>query len=95
MIIKKNGKTKNQLLICLENLKSEFAKEISGNDVKITNITDGYSIKGEKKFLFLNFWVDAKIIAKEQEFELSWETNAPEGKVKEAMKNVEEILEKC
>ena len=95
MIIEKKDKTKEQLLGCLEKLKSEFAGELNKNEVNIQQITDGYSIKATKKILFLSFWVNAKIIAKNGEFELNWETNAPENKVNEAMKQIISTLEKC
>lgn len=93
MQIPKPGKTKKQLLQSLEELKSSFAKEISGNDVAIGNIPDGYQIKAEKKIMFMKFWVNARIIAMEQAYELAWETNAPEGKVNDAINKVKSVLE--
>jgi hypothetical protein len=61
--------------------------------VAIENIPDGYQIKAEKKILFMKFWVNAKIIAMEEAYELTWETNAPAGKVNEAFDKVKSVLE--
>jgi hypothetical protein len=94
LIISKPGKTKEQLLGNLENFKSEFSKFIAENNVKIRDITDGFNVRGEKKFLFMSFWIDANIIAGEGVYKLGWETNAPKNKVDEAMAKVKEVLEK-
>jgi hypothetical protein len=95
ILIYKPGKTRSQLLECLEALKSEFTDQISEYDVKINKLPDGYSIDAEKKFLFLTFWIRAKILVREHEFDIIWETNAPDSKVKAAIEKVRNILEKC
>src|SRR4030095_16880728 len=95
MQIKKPGKSKEQLLSCLAKLETEFKSLIAENDIKLTNVADGYLINAEKKILFLTFWVNAKLIAMDEVFELTWETNAPEVKVKEALGSVINVLEKC
>lgn len=46
-----------------------------------------------KKDSLLNFTRDAEIIARDGEYELSWETNAPQGKVEDAMKKIEQTLQ--
>lgn len=84
-----------ELLKCLETLKVEFQNKISEYKVDISKIGDGYRIQGKKKIILITFWVDAEIIAMDECFELSWKTNAPESKVKEAMEKVKEVLEKC
>ena len=43
-IISKPGKSKQELLESLEKLKEKFKHEISGNDVEVTKITDGYKV---------------------------------------------------
>lgn len=91
-IIERPGKTKQELLDSLANLKEKFKSEIAGNDIEITEITDGYRVRGEKRFI-VKFYVDAQIIAKDGEYELSWETNAPKGKVDEAIQQIEDILQ--
>ncbi len=92
--IPKPGKSKQELLLKLENFKSDYSKQINENDVKIEKITDGYNIKAEKKVLFLTFYVNADIIAKDYEYLITWESNAPDSKVNEALEKVKEILEK-
>ena len=94
MNIPKPGKTKKELLVKLESFKNDYSKEIGENDVKIEKITDGYNIKAEKKVLFMTFHVNADIIAKDNEYIITWESNAPEGKVNEALAKVKEALEK-
>ncbi len=90
-IIEKPGKSKQELLDSLEKLKEKFKYEISGNDVEVTKITDGYKVHAEKRFI-INFHVDAEIIASDGQYEISWETNAPQGKVEDAMKKIEQTL---
>ncbi len=92
--IPKPGKTKQELLDKLEGLKTELSKQVDDNNVKIEKINDGYNIKAEKKVLFMSFYVDANIIAKEGNYEITWESNAPDSKVNEALEKVKEALEK-
>lgn len=92
--IPKPGKTKQELLQKLESIKTEYSKDIADNDVKIANITDGFNIRAEKQVLFLTFHVDANIIAKDGGYEITWESNAPENKVNEALEKVKALLEK-
>lgn len=92
--IPKPGKSKQVLLEKLERFKSAYSKQINENEVKIEKITDGYNIKAEKKVLFMTFHVYADIIAKDNEYVITWESNAPNSKVIEALEKVKEILEK-
>ena len=92
--IPKPGKSKQELLQKLENIKADYSKDITENNVKINNITDGFNIKAEKQVLFLTFHVDANIIAKDGGYEITWESNAPENKVIEALDKVKALLEK-
>lgn len=92
--IPKPGKSKQELLEKLESLKSEFTRESAENDVKIEKITDGYNLKAEKQVLFITFYVDANIIAKDGSYEITWVSNAPENKVNEALEKVKEVLGK-
>lgn len=92
--IPKPGRSKQDLLDKLENLKSDFSRQSAENDVKIEKITDGYNLKAEKQVLFITFYVDANIIAKDGCYEITWESNAPESKVNEALEKVKEVLEK-
>lgn len=94
LTIPQPGKSKQQLLAKLEDLKKDMQKQVENNEVTLTPITDGYNIKAEKKVLFLNFYVDANIVVKDEAFELSWETNAPESKVEEAIEKIKIALEK-
>lgn len=87
------GKTKQQLLEKLEVLKKELLKQADKNEVIISAINDGYNIKAEKQVLFLTFYVDANIIAKDGIYEIFWKTNAPESKVNEAIDKVKKLLE--
>ena len=93
MLINRPGKSKEQLLSSLNSLRNNFAKEIADNDVCIESVTDGFLIKAEKKILFMTFWVNAKIKAVEEAYELTWETNVPAGKVNEAIDKVKKVLE--
>ena len=92
--IPKPGKSKQELLEKLENFKAEYTRKIDENGIKIEKIADGYSIKAEKKVLFMTFHVNADLIAKDNEYVITWESNAPDSKVNEALEKVKEILEK-
>lgn len=92
--ISKPGKSKKELLDKLENFKKEYSKQINENEITLEKITDGYSIKAEKKVLFMTFHVNADIIAKDNEYIITWESNAPESKVNEALEKVKELLSK-
>ena len=92
--IPKPGKSKQELLEKLERFKSDYSKQIVENDAKIEKITDGYNIKVEKKVLFMTFYVNADIIVKDEGYEITWESNAPESKVNEALDKVRIELEK-
>ncbi len=95
LTVQKPGKTKQQLLDCLEQIKDKFKGDISKNDVVLDKISGGYNVTAEKKILFMTFWVKSKVLAEDGKFELTWETNAPESKVEEAMDGVKKILEDC
>lgn len=94
LTIPQPGKTKQQLLDKLEELKKDMLKQTEDNDVTLSVINDGYNLKAEKQVLFMTFFVDANIIAKDGEYEITWKTNAPESKVNEALEKVRLALEK-
>lgn len=96
MTISKPGKSKKDLLDCLEKLKSKFKDEIEQYNVQITPNKDGYKIQGEKKVLFVNFSVNVDIVAKDGEFEIDYETNnVPKSKVNEALEQIKQVLKSC
>lgn len=90
-IIERPGKTKQELLESLSNLKEKFKSEIADNNVEVTEIPDGYRVRGEKRFI-VKFYVDAQIIAMDGAYELSWESNAPQSKIEEAIQQIENVL---
>ena len=93
--INKPGKTKQELLKSLENLKSDFSKEIEEYDIKLTPITDGYNLKGSKKIVFVEFSVDVNIKAEDGKFLIDYKAkNVPQGKIDEALVKVKEVLNK-
>ncbi|MBK9405528.1 MAG: hypothetical protein WBQ38_13410 [Ignavibacteria bacterium] len=96
MIIDKPGKSKQELLNSLEKLKTDFAKEISEYDVKLSPITDGYNLKGSKKIVFIEFSVDVNIQAEEGKYVINYTSkNVPQGQIDKAMVKVKEVLDKC
>jgi hypothetical protein len=95
LVVNKPGKSKAQLMECLENLKVKFKDQMHSNDVTLEKTSDGYNITGEKKILFMTFWVKSQIKAMDEKFELEWETNAPEGRVEDAMREVTKVLDDC
>ncbi|MBK7255053.1 MAG: hypothetical protein IPI04_14390 [Ignavibacteria bacterium] len=96
MTIDKPGKSKQKLLNSLEKLKTDFAKEISEYDVKLSPITDGYNLKGSKKIVFIEFSVDVNIQAEEGKYVINYTSkNVPQGQIDKAMVKVKEVLDKC
>lgn len=96
MIVNKPGKSKQELLNCLEKLKSQFAAEIAQHNVNITPIEDGYRIQAGKKLLFVNFSVDMNVTVRDGEFIIDYKTkNVPQSKVDEAIAQIGQVLEKC
>ncbi len=94
--IAKPGKTKQELLASLEKLKSDFAKEISEYDIKISPIPDGFNLKGSKKIVFVEFSVDVNIKAEDGKFVIDYHAkNVPQAKIDEAVGEVRKVLEKC
>ncbi|MBK7446750.1 MAG: hypothetical protein IPJ45_12185 [Ignavibacteria bacterium] len=94
--IDKPGKSKQELLNSLEKLKTDFAKEISEYDVKLSPITDGYNLKGSKKIVFIEFSVDVNIQAEEGKYVINYTSkNVPQGQIDKAMVKVKEVLDKC
>lgn len=91
--IPKSGKSKHELLENLERFKSDYSKQLAENDVKLEKTENGYKINAQKKVLFMSFYVNADIIAKEGSYEISWESNAPESKVNEALETIKSALE--
>lgn len=94
--IDKPGKSKQELLKSLENLKSDFAKEIAEYDIKLSPITDGYNLKGSKKIVFIEFSVDVNIKAEDGKYVIEYTSkNVPQAKIDEAVGEVRKVLEKC
>ena len=94
--IEKPGRTKKELLSSLEKLKTDFAKEISEYDIKLSPITDGYNLKGSKKIVFIEFSVDVNIQAEEGKYVINYTSkNVPQGQIDKAMVKVKEVLDKC
>ena len=90
------GKSKQELLNSLEKLKTDFAKEISEYDIKLSPITDGYNLKGSKKIVFIEFSVDVNIQAEEGKYVINYTSkNVPQGQIDKAMVKVKEVLDKC
>ncbi len=94
--IDKPGKSKQELLNSLEKLKTDFAKEISEYDIKLSPIADGYNLIGSKKIVFIEFSVDVNIKAGEGKYVIDYTSkNVPQGQIDKAMVKVKEVLDKC
>jgi len=93
--INKQGKSREELLTCLEKFEKNYSKEIKEHDLRILKIDGGYNIKVEKSVLFMNFYLDAKIIALDGYIDINYDTNIPQNKVKEVLGKVTEVLEEC
>ena len=91
MLILKPGRSKDTLLASLENILAEYQDEIKENNINVDKINDGYMLKAKKLF----FYVDAKIIARDGEFDFTYDTNAPKSIVDQALKKINDALEKC
>ena len=95
MIISKPDKTKAELLECLENLEKAYQNEIKDYNLQIIKSDDRYSIKAKKSVLFIDFYLNAEIIAGYGYVEIKYDTNVPFNKVDEVLCKVEEVISKC
>ncbi|MEO8665071.1 MAG: hypothetical protein ABI462_06205 [Ignavibacteria bacterium] len=96
IIIEKLGRTKQDLLRSLEDIKTSFASQIQKYDLKITPVTDGFNLKANKKILFIDIYADINVVAEDGKFVINYETkNVPQSKIDEALIQVKEVLEKC
>ncbi|MCX7878939.1 MAG: hypothetical protein N2510_09935 [Ignavibacteria bacterium] len=95
MTIKKEGKTKDQLLECLESLRKRFRDEIKDYDIRIRRIKDGYRLSVKKTYFFKTYKVDASIYVTDGRFEIEWDTNVPPSKVEKAKNKIRSILGGC
>jgi hypothetical protein len=93
--IDKAGKLKEELLKCLEKLKENYGKEINEYNLRLLKIDGGYNIKTEKSVLFMDFYLDATIIAKDGYYDLRYKTNVPSGIAKDVLNKIEEALAEC
>ena len=93
--IDKPGRTKEDLLKSLEDIKTSFAPEIQKYDLKVTPITDGYNLKGNKKIIFIDVMADINIKAEDGKFVIDYQTkNIPQSKIDEVLVQVRDVLEK-
>lgn len=95
MIIQKPDKTKDELYKCLEKLEETYQAEIKDYNLQIIKSYDRYTIKAKKNVLFMEFYLNAEIIAGEGFIEMKYDTNVPFNKVDEVLCKVEEVIEKC
>ncbi|MEP7146890.1 MAG: hypothetical protein ABI792_07760 [bacterium] len=94
--INKPGRTREDLLKSLEDIKSSFKPQIEQYNLQVTSIPDGYNLKGKKKVLFIDFSADIKITAQDGKFVINYETNnIPQSKINETLAQVRGVLEKC
>ena len=94
--VDKPGRTKQDLLRSLEDIRTSFNSQIQKYDLKVSQITDGYNLKGEKKIIFINVMADINIRAEEGKYLIEYETkNIPQAKIDEVLVQVRDVLEKC
>ena len=77
IIFKKEGKSKEELIKCLEQLEAKHAKEISEYNISVKRDNDKIYVSGSRNILFFNFWVNAVLTAEDNMIILEFETNAP------------------
>ncbi|HMQ68883.1 MAG TPA: hypothetical protein PKA90_07810 [Ignavibacteria bacterium] len=90
--ISKPKRTKEDLLETLYNLKEDFVDEIDDDDVKIKKIKDGLSFNVKKSFIF---YVEGKIKVMDGLYEITYETNVPDFKVKPMINKLNSMLMNC
>jgi hypothetical protein len=75
--------SKTELLALLESQLNQFDKFVKENNATLTKTTDGYNLSVEKRVLFMKYFLNAEIKAEDEKYIISYDTNAPEFKVKE------------
>jgi len=89
MTISKPGKTKQELKNGLKNLLEKYRDQIQMLNGKVTEISDGYEIKGDK-FIF---HVDAAITVDEETYMIRYYSNAPRQYIDKGLGIVKDTLE--
>jgi hypothetical protein len=90
------GKSKAELIKCLEKVQKKYQTKINDNNITINRIGDKFNIYAVKKILFLKYWVDANIKLNDGKISIEYDTNIPESKEKDFIKIIEkEINSAC
>ncbi|MCY7363044.1 MAG: hypothetical protein LH629_13420 [Ignavibacteria bacterium] len=92
----KSGKSKEEIMQCLEKLEKKYSDEISENNISIKKNGTEFTLSAVKKILFLTYKIDAKLIISDGLIKLDYESNIPESFEKDAIKMIEdEINTEC
>ena len=90
--INKEGKSKEEIIRCIENMVSDYGKEIRENNILIKREENKYHLSANKNILFINFWIKAIITASDNEIILEFDTNAPKRYQNEAIEMLRKMV---
>ena len=88
LAVTKPGKTKIELLDSLKNILEKYKDQLEDYNGEVTEITDGYKVKGSK-FLF---HLEAEITAENGSYIIKYESNAPQHYVDKGIDIVKDTL---
>jgi len=96
IVFEKPGKTKSDLINCVERIEKKFQHEITKNDINIKKEGDTFIVKAVKKKIFIKFWINAKILLDDGLITMEYDSNIPESYKNNAIKMIEkEINSEC
>jgi len=91
--IAKTGKSKEELLNCMERMQGKFGNLKSEYNISINRDDNIFFVSANKKILFLNFWIKAKVTVQSEKIIIEYETNAPQKYHKEAIDFIMKAIE--
>ena len=96
IVFKRPGKTKLDLINCVERIEKKYQSKIAENDITIKKDGDTFSLYAVKKILFKKFWINAKILLDDELITMEYDSNIPESYENDAIKMIEkEINSEC
>jgi len=92
--IKKESKTKDELILCVEKLIEKYRREIQESNAEIKRRYNVFTINAQvKKMMFLNFNLDCTVTIEDEEIIIAYDTNIPGKYIEEAKKQILKIME--
>jgi predicted DNA-binding transcriptional regulator len=92
--IKKERKTEDEIILCVEELIEKYRKLIQESNAEIKRRFNVFTINAQvKRMMFLNFNLDATLTIEDGKIAIAYNTNIPVEYVEQVKKEIYEMLE--